>query len=245
MESGRSQMEVKGRSILKQCAHTVLDILFPKECIGCGAEDAYLCSLCAGRLPLFTEGRCPACKHFSAHGEVHPSCRKSSTLDGVLAGAPYSEGLVRKSIATLKYQSISELAAPLAELMAKKVREHPFFLEENWILVPVPLHRRRLAERGFNQAELFCGHLARLLGFLEAPVLRRTSQRPPQATLGQEDRRVNIKNIFQADAALARHKKIFLVDDVYTTGATMNECARVLKDAGAREVWGLVAAIAR
>jgi len=86
---------------------------------------------------------------------------------------------------------------PLAELMAKKVREHPFFLEENWILVPVPLHRRRLAERGFNQAELFCRHLARLLGFSETPALRRVSQRPPQATLGKEDRKVNIKNIFR------------------------------------------------
>ncbi len=220
-----------------------MDILFPKECLGCGAEDTYLCQRCSGRLPLLTEGWCPACKAFSQNGEAHPSCRKSLTLGGVLAGAPYSERMVRKIIGTLKYQSISELALPLAELMARKVREHPFFLEEDWLLVPVPLHRKRFAERGFNQAELFCKHLARLLGFHEERVLRRVSLRPPQATLGQEDRKVNIKNIFEADAGLIRGKKILLVDDVYTTGATMNECARVLKNGGAREVWGLVAAM--
>lgn len=243
MEGGRGDVEIGKAGFLKKCADAVFDILFPRECLGCGAEDTYLCNVCSGRLPLFTEARCPSCKGFSASGEVHPSCRKFSMLDGVLAGAPYNEWMVRRLIATLKYQSISELALPLSELMARKVREHPFFLEEDWTLVSVPLHRRRFAERGFNQAELFCEHLVRLVGLQKVNALVRHTSRPPQATLGKEDRRMNIKHIFEADAVSVRHKKILLVDDVYTTGATMNECARMLKGAGAREVWGLVAAM--
>lgn len=243
MEGGSGLVEIKRHRRWGKAADFLLDILFPIECLGCGGEGIWLCDTCRARIPAMSENRCPACKKFSAAGEIHVFCRRHSSLDGVLAAADYESFLVRKLITTLKYNSVRELAEPIGLLMAHKAREHPFFIEENWLLVPVPLHRRRFLERGFNQAELFCQVIARNAALSPVGALSRVSERPPQATLHEADRLVNIKNIFRAEEDIVRSKKIILVDDVYTTGATMRECARVLKSAGAREVWGLVAAM--
>lgn len=221
----------------------LLDLFFPIECLGCGQDGKWLCDDCFGKIPLNTSPECPCCKKFSVNNETHPNCRRGFPLDGVLAASIYGSPLVKKIITNLKYNYATGLVEPLVQMMMKQMQFSGIFLEENWLLAPVPLHRRRLLERGFNQSELFCRRLNDLTGLPWQAALKRQRWTPPQAELAEEDRLANVKNAFLClDKNLVKNKKLLLVDDVFTTGATMVEGAKVLKAAGAREVWGLVAA---
>ena len=121
----------------------------------------------------------------------------------------------------------------------------PFCAGVDIVVVPVPLHRRRLWDRGFNQAELLARVVAQELAYpLVAPLTRRVPTRP-QFNLSRRDRRANIAGAFAMKPRgreQINHKIVLLVDDIVTTGATMNECAKILKQNGAREIWGLVLA---
>jgi ComF family protein len=160
-----------------------------------------------------------------------------------VAGSSYESALVRRIITCLKYNYVGDLAQVVAKMMLQGLYFHGMFLEEEWVLVSVPLHRKRLLERGFNQAELFCQHLKKATGFSYQPILSRVCFTPPQAELSRQDRLINLKNVFVCQGGREiKNKKVLLVDDVLTTGTTLNECARVLKQSGVKEVWGLVGA---
>lgn len=132
----------------------------------------------------------------------------------------------------MKYRSAYSLAETLGKWMALN------WTQQDGVLVPVPLHPQREKMRGFNQARL----LAEQLG-LPAEMLKRIKNKHPQAELPREDRLKNLKNSFKISGKFdLSNKKIVLVDDVCSTGATLNECAKVLRQAGAKEIWGLVLA---
>jgi ComF family protein len=142
-----------------------------------------------------------------------------------------------------KYREESGLAAPLGDLLAGG--DYPGFrIGDATVVVPVPLHRQRLRERGFNQSLLLARVVGRRHGIpVAARALRRTAATPPQVTLGRKERERNVRGAFTAgDAAHLPGERALLVDDVYTTGSTLKECARVLVDAGAREVFVLTLA---
>ena len=111
-------------------------------------------------------------------------------------------------------------------------------------LIPVPLFKRKLKKRGFNQAEEIAKELSRVLKIpLISDNLIKTKETPPQVNLSEKEREENLKNAFFCkNPALIKQKKIFLIDDVYTTGSTMEECAKTLKQSGAKEIWGIVVA---
>ena len=135
------------------------------------------------------------------------------------------------------------MAEVLGKLLITTAR--PFCAGVDIVVVPVPLHRRRLWDRGFNQAELLARVVAQELAYpLVAPLTRRVPTRP-QFNLSRRDRRANIAGAFAMKPRgreQINHKIVLLVDDIVTTGATMNECAKILKQNGAREIWGLVLA---
>jgi competence protein ComFC len=238
-----NQSEKRGvYQLLSSIGKFFLDLLFPIECLGCGREGAWLCQNCFERIPLNNFEICPSCQKFSNNGQTHLTCQRGCPLDGLLSASSYDYPLMKKLITNLKYHSLTDLARPLAKLMAERLRFYGFFIEENWLLVPIPLHRRRYLERGFNQAELLCQVLQELTGLSWLPALKRKFLTPPQAELNREDRLINLKNIFTCESRFIKNKKIILVDDVFTTGATLREGARVLKLNGAQEVWGLVLA---
>lgn len=215
------------------------DLFFPKSCICCGRGGEYLCQGCASALPRMLPPLCPRCG-LPLTVEPCPAC-KGRKLDIDSISSPFRfEGHARRAVHLLKYRNMKALSPVLARLMATYFRLSPLPAEA---IVPVPLHRSRLRQRGYNQAEL----LARGLGVeLGLPVvtgwLERPQAGPPQArTAGREERWHNTSGAFRATQE-AVASSVILVDDVCTTGATLNACARALKTAGATRVWGLTLA---
>lgn len=202
----------------------LLDLFFPKNCVGCGREETYLCEDCFKKIQI-------EIRSFSGY----------SHLDDVWAAGGYDDPILQKLIHLLKYDFITELSRPLGRII---IRPLSGYFGQSWILMPVPLHRKRQLERGFNQAEL----LANAVGdFYHWPVLTdvlcRRKYTKPQAKLKKDRRLINLKNVFACrPSEEIKGKNILLVDDVMTTGATLDECAKVLKQAGAGQVRGLVIA---
>lgn len=163
-------------------------------------------------------------------------CPKEPQFSVARAAYLYA-GVADRMVKKLKYDRREEYAPELAKHMAAVVARDRDRLAADWI-VPVPLHHTRRRSRGFNQAEQIARALARLTGMaLARRVLRRTRPTESQTFLGREERALNVAGAF----AVRRPEgiagsRVLLVDDVYTTGATLNECARVLREAGAREV---------
>ena len=150
------------------------------------------------------------------------------------------EGLVRHAILQFKYYQFTALASSLASLMAEYVRARSLSVE---VLLPVPLHPRRLRSRGYNQSSLLAKELGRLVDLpVEENCLRRVNNTPPQAKADAETRRNNVAGAFSCCGGQVRGRRFLLVDDVCTTGATLNACAIALKETGANWVSGLTLA---
>jgi ComF family protein len=156
------------------------------------------------------------------------------TISSACAIGDY-EGALRDIIHALKYDGRRSIASPLSALMARHGRP---VLEGADLVVPVPLHPRRQRERGFNQADV----LARGLGLPVARALRRTRITASQVELPAHERRLNVLGAFALTAPLTQGPIVVMVDDVTTTGATLEACAKVLLGGGAREVRALTAA---
>lgn len=239
----------------------VLDILFPVYCVGCGREGSYFCQDCQATVTITSRRYClckPALPIFdSPLKEVRQSrkgkCRKcrSRALDGLYSALSYQEPRARRLIYLFKYEPyIKGLAGPLAFLIVsyfKLLDLLPTLISpaSGFILIPIPLHKKKLRRRGYNQAAELARELGRLLNLLVIDnCLIRTKQTLAQVDLPESQRKENVRGAFSVGGAYKiKNQKILLVDDVYTTGSTMEEAAQVLKKAGAEQVWGI--AIAR
>lgn len=192
-----------------------LDFLFPPRCAGCGTRGTPLCLACAAAVERYPAG----------HDR------------GTIAAFVFT-GTVRECIHALKYDGQRRYATILAALA------HPTFarLSPPDALVPVPLARTRERERGFNQSALIAGALATPSGWCVQPRwLTRIRETPPQVDLDRAARQANVAGAFVADAAV-RGRRLCLVDDVMTTGATLDACSAALWAAGAASVWRFVIA---
>ncbi len=227
-----------------------VDLFFPLRCFGCEAEGALACKNCLTALPEREYQECPVCrKPYQKNGATCRNCRKLTALDGLFIARSYKHRLLQKLVFALKYRFIDAAADPIAMLLAESVAHHPFPLPD--LVIPVPLHPRRLRFRGFNQAEVLARRLmAELLPGSPIPVrpdlLQRVRFTKPQIkTESKFERLANLSAAFAIPLETAGPivgQSIWLIDDVTTTGATLDECARALKAAGAKSVWGVVAA---
>ena len=236
------------KNIFLKIKNFLIDILFPRFCLSCGKEGVWLCQDCMNILETRDVASCPVCLRRVIDFRTCPSCKNKTNLSGLFWALSYEKPLVKKIIHQYKYGPlIRELAMPLANIIISHLllveTDKNNFLND-FVLVPLPLHNKRKKWRGFDQAL----ELSKEIGnYFDMPVLDnvliRQKETPPQAELGKEDRAENIKNAFSCqNQNLIKNKKIFLVDDVYTTGATMKEATKTLKQNGAKEVWGLVIA---
>ena len=221
------------------------------RCPVCGSlaeADAALCAACAAALPLRRGGFCPACGEMSGREADPPSrcpeCRlEPPPWESLHFHGRYS-GLMRDLIVGYKFRNRFDHNRLLGAMAVSTFETHGGRLPD--IIIPVPLHARRLTWRGFNQSV----EIARGLGSrLKRPVLlhalERTRNTPPQTRLGLKERQTNIRGAFKADPALVKGKVALLVDDVYTTGSTLREGARTLRGAGCTGVDVLVLARAQ
>ncbi|MDI6777605.1 MAG: ComF family protein [Patescibacteria group bacterium] len=228
----------------------ILDTLFPVSCLSCGAPEHWVCEQCFAETKMREQQSCPWCEKIATlKGKLCFFCKeqKKSRLDGLVAAVSYENPFVKQATYNLKYRFASELASPLSEILLKSLLENDISLPK--YVVPVPLHRRRLRWRGFNQSQLLAEKISAGLAppvkieMLDA-LERRKHKKPQMEIKKYRDRLDNVKGIFSLKTKPSKIKgaRILLVDDIATTGATLQECAGVLKENGARYVFAAVIA---
>ncbi len=208
--------------MLRQLISRIKDLLFPKFCAGCRQEGSWLCADCL-----------PEINTLKIENAV-------ANLDGVTALFDYGENTMSKLIKMFKYNYLLDVANIFKKIINKANFNNTW---QDFVIIPIPLHPRRERERGFNQAEILARLFSKKFGLNINNNLHRVIYTAQQAKLSGEERRKNLKNafVFSKDEKTVP-EKVLLVDDVFTTGATMQECAKVLKNNGVKVVWGLVLA---
>jgi len=170
-------------------------------------------------------------------------------MDGVIYALDYAENpQIQAAIQQFKYRFTKELAEYFGDLIAQKLRELSMNKGKTNILIPVPLHKKRLNYRGFNQAELIAKSVCERVGDSRiSHLLRRVKNTSQQAKLNKKERHDNLEDAFVLESGLLQESGLqnsvyFIVDDVCTTGSTLENCAKVLKESGLKKVYGLVVA---
>ena len=220
-----------------------LAIFFPIKCLGCGKYGELLCFECGRKIDKIKTSTCPECGRISELGKYCPSCRRrlKTSLDGIIITAKYDTGPIKQLIAGYKYDGITGVLPILAELINEKI---PLLLSKNSLIAYVPLHPKRERERGFNQSREIAKYLAVTNDISLTDCLKKVKNTPHQVGLSRAARRKNVKNVFvcldKGDPIKGRN--IILIDDVATTGSTLQECAKELKKAGAKKVHAFVIA---
>ena len=230
-------------SLLSAAWERTLDLVFPRRCVGCGVFGAFLCPACLSATPRAQPPRCPSCwmpetGRPAGDADLCERCRvrrpalKAARCPFVYAGA------AREAVHALKYDGLSAIAASMAEAMAWALAE---WRPPVTALVPVPLAGRRRRSRGYNQSELLARELSRLCGLpVNGALLVRRKATTPQALAADEAaRRANVEGVFAVRPKAEPAGALLLVDDVMTSGATLDACARALVAAGLGPVYAL------
>ena len=260
--------------MIKEFQELALDILFPKLCIKCSKEGSYICSNCE---LFMSENAliCPVCSHSSFSGETHFNCFRGYQLNGLTSIWDY-DGIVEQIIKYIKYAGKFDLTGELLDnfleiLKYDNLKRFSSFLsflaDDKTYITYVPMYKSKEKRRGFNQAKIIANELGKIFSKPVISLLDKTGDTKEQAKLNKEDRLLNVKNSFSlintsiaspdrpglSELILSKQdqdvfiKNILLVDDVFTTGATMKECCKILKKNNSRElginkVWGFTLA---
>jgi len=231
--------------MVKSLLASALDLIFPPMCHVCSsfipsAGNLHVCAACREQLTPLQSPLCSVCGiPFVGAGGDHlcGSCSAGSHSFDSARGAYAYEGAISDLIHAFKYQNKTHLRRPLAQLTIAVLPQLTSPSDHDLVL-PVPLHRRKLSRRGFNQAVLLGEIIARHAGLpFDRYTLRRVRWTEPQINLKADERRANVKGAFEVTKPrLVEGLRLLLVDDVFTTGSTVEECSRVLKKAGAAAV---------
>ena len=240
-------IRAQARSAGRACVRSVLDFALPPRCPGCGTivpEPHLFCLPCWTSLHFLGEPCCRRCGlpfpfEAGAAAECGQCLKEPPPFEQLRAAVAYGP-IARKVALKLKYSGRPGVAETLAGFMARHLSPELEGTEGEALLVPVPLHRWRLWSRGYNQSALIAQSLSRRSGIpFAAAALRRTRHTPPLRGLGRNERALAVRGAFEvADATspIIGGRRIILVDDVFTSGATAGACARTLKRAGAKRV---------
>lgn len=221
-------------------------VFFPSFCKICGQflespMERVLCRSCLDKIAPERAASCPSCgRFFEGAGEPHLclSCLKGPAPFSIhRSGARYQREL-KDAILLFKYRRYRTLGKNMARFVAEALKKEDGLWSGVDIIVPVPLHRRRLRDRGFNQAEVIAKEISRLKRIpLEKKALKKVRNIPAQTSLEHQERMKNVRDVFEPRREeRIRDKVVLLVDDVYTTGSTLRESAAALKRGGAKEV---------
>ena len=226
---------------LKQLQNEVTEFLFPGTCIGCGKFGDFICIVCSRKLPRLLPPVCQRCGKPEPSAHLCTECwKKRHGIDGIRSVYIF-EGLIRTAVYELKYYNLRSISGILGKYMADYYRQYNLFGD---YLVPVPLHAKRYRQRGYNQSELLAARLSELTGvpLLANAVMRVVDNVPQARTSTIDQRRTNVEGVFQCENGLVDGKEIIIIDDVCTSGATLEACADALKRAGARRTFGFTLA---
>ncbi len=225
----------------------LLNLLFPPQCASCKKEGDFLCRNCVYKLKI---------KRIKIKS-ISPSKLDFSYLDGVIYGLDFAENPeIQAALHQFKYKFTQDLVSYFGDLVADKVKQLKMVQNREIQLIPVPLHKKRLNQRGFNQAELIANSVQERVGdrVQVSHLLKRDRNTAQQAKLNKYERQKNLQSAFSLNCSQINPKLedrnskedlepvYFVVDDVCTTGATLDNCAKTLKEAGIGKVYGLVVA---
>ncbi len=231
----------------------IIDWIFPVECIICGKPEYWICEDCLSLVEFKPVNSCPFCHCFSLFGLTCKKCKKEKFLRGIFCYNSYRNSILKKIIHVYKYNFLKKLSENLAEMMRVSLENIksgqalgvlPKIISEDTFYFFVPLHKIRLRERGFNQSALLLEELINkrvISSDKPGSGLIRKRYTIPQAKIKNEKERINnLGQAFDYSGKSLKNKTVILIDDVSTTGTTLNECARVLKESGAKNIYGLV-----
>lgn len=260
-------MTTNVNSFLKKVWEGALDMVLPPACpicgkpVGAGGKEIAggkdgtggkdiagrkeiaegVCARCRGRVSYICEPICLKCgKPIASENKEY--CADCETLNHVfdrsVAVYEYSDS-IKDSIYRFKYYNKREYAVCYGNEMARNCMAYL----RQWkpdVIIPVPIHESKLKSRKFNQAELIAKSLSVKTGIpMDCDILFRVKKTSPMKELNNESRRKNLQNAFQVSRKVVRYKKVLVVDDIYTTGATLDACAKILKESGVVEVYGI------
>ena len=242
-------------NIIKSTADKLLQLVYPRVCPVCGRiltgsikseNNPYICSGCYAKLNFPAEPRCLKCSRPVAdEGDGFcPTCLKAVKHFDRGISLLIHDDTARKILYDLKYSNKRDNADMLVHEAAARFKE----ILSRWdpeMLIPIPLNRKKKLQRGFNQAELLADRLSRLTGIPVDPVmLIRSRETSPQKGLDRDQRMKNIRGAFEAaDGNCNSYRTVLVVDDIYTSGSTISEAARILKAAGVKTVYFLTFSI--
>ncbi len=231
---------------LQDLSEIFLDVLFPKFCLGCGKEGSYICSDCEIFLSENTP-ICPICFKHSKTGKKHQICGKKYDIDGVVSVWDY-EGIFRKAIIEIKTDNYFDITKELIRKSFKEILRDEkkfsdfllFFCEDPKITFIPQFSEKNQIEDDKNHAKLIASQFALFLEkeHLFLSLLKKTKKTEKQAYLSKEKRLKNLKDSFDIKKDISIPEKVILIDDVFTTGATIKEATKTLKMAGVKKVWG-------
>lgn len=218
---------------IKKVFNDLLDFIWPQFCLNCKREGSLCCGFCLNDILLDDD-----------RAIVWPD-GQIQYFDACYNSCDYQNKLVQKLIKHYKYNYLENLANILVDILEKRARL--LALDKNTIVVNVPLHKNKKRQRGFDQTEILAKKLAKRLSLDYYPLLIRNKNNPAQAKLDKADRQKNVANIFTINKKVMltvekHHTNILLIDDVATTGSTLNEAAKILKDNDFKKVICLVLA---
>lgn len=219
----------------------LLGLIFPPRCAVCREvltlkeRQGFLCETCAVDIPYINAEKCPHCGGKTETTGFCEVCLKPFAFESACAAFPYEK--VRDTIHLFKYDGGIQIGEGLGELMAEYlVKYHEELLVKTDVMVSVPLHPKKEKRRGFNQTHILCKKISEKTGLIfQKSGLVRKRDTVAQSTLNPEERKRNLEDAFAVTEDFAG-KRVLLVDDIFTTGTTCNECARELYRAGAKEV---------
>lgn len=228
--------------IFKKIGNLLLDLIFPIECLNCRQEGDYFCNSCFKELK------------FNNKDYLDKALRniKVPYLDKIFIAGDYEDKHLKKLITKYKYNFLKPLGNVLAKFLItfwesenQEAATLNFKIskpQKDYVVIPIPLSKKRLRWRGFNQTEIIAHKFSEHFNYELNLHLKRLKYQKPQAELSESERQINLNDAFGWSGDNLQGKNILLIDDVTTTGTTLNEAARVLKKAGAEEVCGLVVA---
>jgi len=237
--------------IINMLKEFLINTFFPQFCLGCGKEGDLICEDCLNSIEILEYQFCPFCKvPRRVLGKRKCALHRKMNLEGLFAATSYKDPLVKLKKKKIKYEPyLKTLAEPLAFLIISHfllTEKESIFRKtsRDCVFVPIPLHPSKKRRRGFNQSTEIAYWLSL---YFKVPLLInnliKVKKTQPQVELKEKLRKENIKGAFKVKNPQELYgKKVFLVDDVFTTGATLEEAAKVLKEKGAKEVWGVVVA---
>ena len=219
----------------------ILDILFPKQCLGCAAWDSYLCQSCVQNLRCTNHQRCIVCQKPSLFGYTHEKCLSKNSPNRLITIFSYNQTIVAKIINNAKTSYATDLVQDFSAIAFKFLKiTHPQFHQFTISAIPITRPIRRF--RGFNHSEIIGIEASKYSGLPIDNLLLKIKPTKPQKSLNKYKRSLNLKNCFRLKSLECLPSHVLLIDDVTTTGTTLLEATKVLKMAGVKVVWCLALA---